>query len=57
MFSLKALAFIKLRRQHFEEAGAILSHLARLDPEGRCGGSVVRGLAESVGIELVGSDL
>jgi len=52
LFSLKALGFIKLRRQHFEEAGAILTHLARLDPEDRCGGSVVRGLAESVGIEF-----
>lgn len=53
LFSLKALGFIKLRRQHFEEAGEILQHLARLDPEDRCGGSVVRGLAESVGIEFV----
>ena len=57
LFSLKALGFIKLRRQHFTEAGEILGHLARLDPEDRCGGSVVRGLAESVGIEFVGSDL
>ncbi len=57
LFSLKALGFIKLRRQHFEEAGAILEHLARLDPEDRCGGSVVRGLAESVGIEFQGPDL
>jgi hypothetical protein len=52
LFSLKALSFIKLRRQHWDEAGAILSHLARLDPEDRCGGSVVRGLAESVGVTL-----
>lgn len=52
LFSLKALGFIKLRRQHFEEAGSILRHLARLDPEDRSGGSVVRGLAESVGIEI-----
>lgn len=53
LFSLKALGFIKLRRQHFEEAGVILSHLTRLDPEDRCGGSVVRGLAESVGVEIL----
>ncbi|MFM8333744.1 MAG: hypothetical protein ACKN9T_18875 [Candidatus Methylumidiphilus sp.] len=53
LFSLKALGFIKLRRQHWQEAGAILSHLARLDPEDRCGGSVVCGLAESVGVEIL----
>ena len=53
LFSLKALGFIKLRRRHWEEAGVILSHLARLDPEDRCGGSVVCGLAESVGIEIL----
>lgn len=52
LFSLKALAFIKLRRQNMEEAGQILSHLSVLDPEDRSGGSVVRGLAESVGIEI-----
>jgi hypothetical protein len=40
------------RRLHLQEAGAILGHLARLDPEDRCGGSVVRGLAESVGVEI-----
>lgn len=49
LFSLKALAFIKLRRQHWQEAGSILGHLAMLDPEDRSGGSVVRGLAEAVG--------
>ncbi len=53
LFSLKALGFIKLRRQHWEEAGAILGHLARLDPEDRSGGSVVRGLATSVGVTLL----
>lgn len=52
LFSLKALGFIKLRREHFEEAGSVLNHLARLDPEDRSGGSVVRGLANSVGIEF-----
>ena len=49
LFSLKALAFITLRRQHWQEAGSILGHLATLDPEDRSGGSVVRGLAEAVG--------
>lgn len=51
LFSLKALGFIKLRRRHFEEARAILERLALLDPEDRCGGSVVRGLAEAVAYE------
>jgi hypothetical protein len=52
LFSLKALAFIKLRRDQLYEAGEILRHLARLDPEDRCGGSVVRGLAEGVGVDF-----
>ncbi len=52
LFSLKALGFIKLRRGHLQEAGTILGHLARLDPDDLSGGSVVRGLAESVGIEF-----
>jgi hypothetical protein len=54
LFSLKALGFIKLRRGHLLEAGAILRHLARLDPDDLSGGSVVRGLAESVGINCEG---
>ncbi len=54
LFSLKALGFIKLRRQHWDEAGKVLSHLAMLDPEDRSGGSVVLGLAESVGVKIVG---
>ena len=53
LFSLKALGFIKLRRQQWGEAGAILDHLARLDPEDRSGGSVVQSLAESVGVALL----
>lgn len=53
LFSLKALGFIKLRREQWQEADDILRNLARLDPEDRCGGSVVLGLAESVGINLV----
>ena len=48
LFSLKALAFIKLRRQHWDEAAAILKHLAKLDPEDRSGGSVVQSLAKSL---------
>ncbi len=49
LFSLKALAFIKLRRQHWVEAGDILRHLTKLDPEDRCGGSVVLAMAKAVG--------
>ncbi|MFZ4702147.1 MAG: hypothetical protein ACOYMG_19040 [Candidatus Methylumidiphilus sp.] len=56
LFSLKALGFIKLRRQHFEEAKSILGYLAQLDPEDRSGGSVVQGLAESVGLSMKGDD-
>jgi hypothetical protein len=52
LFSLKALAFIKLRRDQLYEAGEILRHLSRLDPEDRSGGSVVRGLAEAVGVDV-----
>lgn len=52
LFSLKALAFIKLRRQHLQEAGEILRHLRRLDPEDRSGGSVVASLAEAVGVGM-----
>ena len=49
LFSLKALAFIKLRRQHWDDASDVLRHLAKLDPEDRSGSSVVIGMAESVG--------
>jgi len=47
-FSLKALCFIKLRRGRQGEAADLLEHLARLDPEDRSGGSVIRSLAESL---------
>lgn len=48
LFSLKALAFITLRRGFREDALAILDALAVLDPEDRVGGSVIRALAEAV---------
>jgi hypothetical protein len=48
LFSLKALCFIKLRRGLIEEATELLNHLARLDPDDRSGGSVIRSLAESM---------
>ncbi|MGZ8217792.1 hypothetical protein [Methylomagnum sp.] len=52
LFSLKALSFITLRRGHQDEASALLSHLQRLDPEDRSGGSVIRALADSLGLEI-----
>lgn len=47
LVSLKALAFVRLRQQRYEEARDLLKHLARLDPEDRCGTSSVRTLANS----------
>lgn len=48
LFSLKALAFIKLRREEFAAADAILDLLLSLDPEDRSGASVIRQLASAV---------
>ena len=48
LYSLKALAFIKLRRQLDAEARVILSLLQVLDPEDRCGASVIISLAEAL---------
>lgn len=48
LFTLKALAFIKLRRNQAEAAGEILALLSVLDPEDRAGASVVRQLAWAV---------
>lgn len=45
LYTLKALAFIKLRWQQTDEARAILSLLKALDPEDRSGASVVMSLA------------
>lgn len=45
LYSLKALAFISLRQEKLDEAGATLDLLARLDPEDRVGASVVRDMA------------
>ena len=51
LYTLKALAFIKLRRQHLEEAQQILAVLRVLDPEDRSGGSVVMQLAQALSEE------
>ena len=48
LFSLKALAFISLRRTKLEQSGEILDALSLLDPEDRVGASVTRSLLESV---------
>jgi tetratricopeptide (TPR) repeat protein len=44
LFSLKALAFIRLRLGRAEEARAILAKLAELDPGDSVGASVIRAL-------------
>lgn len=48
LYTLKALAFVKLRKQQDAEAQVILTLLQDLDPEDRCGASVIRSLAEAV---------
>lgn len=47
-FTMKALAFIKLRQGRTEESRAILNKLEELDPEDTVGGSVIRTLANRV---------
>jgi hypothetical protein len=47
LYTLKALAFVKLRREQAIEAHSILNVLQILDPEDRCGASVIRSLAEA----------
>jgi tetratricopeptide (TPR) repeat protein len=46
LFSLKALAFIRLRQGDAEESAAILLKLAELDPTDLVGASVIRSIAE-----------
>lgn len=48
LYSLKALAFIKLRLQQDEEAQSILLLMSKLDPDDRCGASVIMSLAEAL---------
>ncbi len=48
LFSLKALAFIRLRSGRTAEATAILARLAELDPTDQVGGSVIRSLAAKI---------
>jgi len=46
LFSLKALAFIRLRRGDADESAAILVRMAELDPDDSVGASVIRSIAE-----------
>jgi len=48
LYMLKALAFIRMRREDIEGGQAILAQLARLDPDDLVGGSVVADLAMAV---------
>lgn len=48
LYSLKALAFIKLRSGCDGEAASILASIRILDPEDRCGASVIMSLAEAM---------
>lgn len=48
LFSLKALAFIRLRRGAAPESGALLAKLAELDPGDQVGAEVIRALHRGV---------
>lgn len=45
LFSLKALAFIRMRLGRYRECDELLAKLAELDPQDQVGGSVIRALA------------
>lgn len=47
LYTLKALAFIKLRQNHFDDADKILAVMKQLDPEDRSGASVIMDLSEA----------
>jgi hypothetical protein len=49
LYTLKALAFIHLRRNEREAASAALEALTRLDPRGEVGWPVIAALAEGLG--------
>jgi tetratricopeptide (TPR) repeat protein len=48
LFSLKALAFIRLRRGDTEESSSILAKMLELDPGDSVGASVIRSIAEGI---------
>ncbi|MBZ0209292.1 MAG: hypothetical protein K8F92_06540 [Hyphomicrobium sp.] len=49
LYTLKALAFIHLRRDERAQAQLALVHLERLDPSGSIGWAVVAALADGLG--------
>ena len=49
LYTLKALAFIHLRRDEREQARNILDALSRLDPAGAVGWPVIAALAQALG--------
>ena len=49
LYTLKALAFIRLRRAEADAAAAVLATLARLDPADAVGHSVVAAIAAGAG--------
>jgi len=48
LYMLKALSFIRMRRNDVDGGREILAHLNRLDPDDLVGGSVVEDLASAV---------
>ncbi len=48
LYTLKALAFIKLRQDYADQANNILDMMRKMDPEDRSGASVIMDLAEAV---------
>jgi len=48
LYTLKALAFIKLRQEQMTQGQAILTMMKALDPEDRSGASVIMALAEAL---------
>lgn len=51
LYTLKALAFIRLRLDCRSESREILDLLLIIDPEDRCGASVIRSLADALLLE------
>ena len=52
LYSLKALAFIRLRQFHLDEAKQILDVLQRLDPQDQVGAEVIRDLFTAIEMEM-----
>ncbi len=52
LYTLKALAFIKLRQQQMEQGQDILTSMRELDPDDRSGASVIMALAQALQEDL-----